>query len=287
MKVDRIITALNNNPTYADFWNIFSPIWSKRFNLRPTLIYVGSSGELSNSGVSEDHGDIIRVDKVEEVTPHNSLTSNQLRRAHEGVDWSVTWALYWACSQFPNDVCVTSGIDETFLSDFYFDLLKDIDEEKYVIGFDDAYEGYSPDTIGYHSNISEAFYPTSHVSAKGSTFKKIFKMEERWEDEIKKVFSHRGNYNLPPNLWGLDECYASHCIDSYSKNVDDSVFVKLGMFRKEWLPRRIDRGLHLHGGKFNYDPEALKNGHYTELVAPRPYSNYKQAIDSLLADFLK
>tara|TARA_R100000700_G_scaffold40089_1_gene54702 strand:- start:26352 stop:27179 length:828 start_codon:yes stop_codon:yes gene_type:complete len=275
MKVDRIITTLNSNPLYADFWNIFSPIWNERFNLRPTLIYVGSAEELSDSNLSKDHGDIIRVDRVDAVT------------VSAKPDWSVTWALKWGASQFPNDVCVTSGIDEIDLSDFYFDLLKDIDEEKYVIGFDDAYEGYTPDTLGYHSNIPHAFYPTSHLSAKGSTFKKIFNIEDRWEDEITKVFSHRGNYTLPPNLWGLDECYASHCIDSYSKNVDDSVFVKLGMFRKQWLPRRIDRGLHLRGGKFNYDPEALKNGHYTELIAPRPYSHYKQAIDSLLADFLK
>ena len=67
MKVDRLITCLNNNDNYTGFWNSFSPVWSKKFGVKPTLIFVGSQLELDSNNFSTQYGDILRVDNVPEV----------------------------------------------------------------------------------------------------------------------------------------------------------------------------------------------------------------------------
>jgi len=274
MKVDRLITCLNNNDIYTGFWNAFSPVWSKKFNLRPTLVFLGSEQELRSNNLSEEYGDIIRLDPVPEVTVDHRL------------DWSVTWALFYAASQFQEDVCMLQGIDQMPLSNFFFDQIKDVDEDKYVIGFADAYEGYSPAQLGYH-NLTNSFYPSSHHVAKGKWYKNIYSIDDDWSSEVKKVFQTRSSYHLPQNLWGLDECYSSKLISKFEQEVDSEKFHKCRFFKDFWFKSRIDRIWHMTPQGLQYDKERLKSGGYSEFHSPRPYYQYSQEINKVIKDLME
>lgn len=276
MKIDRLIVCLNNNLTYTGFWNAFSPVWLNKFNLKPTLAFVGTQEELESLSLSTEYGDIIRLDPVPEVI----VTRDR--------DWSVTWALFWAASRFPEEVCMLQGIDQMPLSNFFFDSIKDIDSEKYVIGFSEAYEDLSINrNYGYHPKHGQ-MYPTSHHVAKGKIFSKIYNIDPDWIQEIKKVFSCRSDYKLSYDLWGFDECYSSQLINDHKKKYGDSMFFNLRIFKSHYsLSHKLDRGFHVSGEDLIWDSEKLKNGHYTELHAPRPYAVYEKTLSKFIKELME
>lgn len=273
MKIDRILFALNNNPTYTSFWNVFGPVWVKKYNVIPTLIFVGSEKELEENNFSREFGEIFRIDPVEEVIVNKDL------------DWSVTWSLFWGATLFPEDTCMTCGIDQLMLTDKFVNLLKPISDNKYVIGFSDAYKDYSKEELGYF--CESGFYPSSHNVAKGKVYKDIFEIEDSWEEEIKKVFYYgRDRYPMKRlnKLWGLDECYASEKIVEFDSKykTEDSIIVYLEIFNNFWKNSRIDRG----GININYNTDLLRKGLYSELHSPRPYEKNKLFIDKIVKDYL-
>jgi len=275
MKVDRLIVCLNNNPTYVGFWNAFSPVWLKKFKVKPTLVFVGSQDELDFCNLSTEYGDILRLDSIPEVIVNPSL------------DWSVTWALFWAASQYPEEICMLQGIDQMPLSNFFFDQIEEVDSEKYVIGFADAYEGYAPGALGYHSKDTKHFYPSSHHAAKGKLFKKIYNIDNSWESEVRKVFNAKNMFHLPPHLWGLDETYSSYLISKYCEQGNEDLFHKCRFFKDFWYHNRVDRIWHMKGSKLEYDKSKLKSGKYSEFHAPRPYHQHIAVINSLLKDLME
>lgn len=256
MKVDRVIFAVNSNPLYSDFWNAFSPVWMNKFKILPTLIFVGSQAEFEKAQLSTQYSEIIRIDPVSDVILNSK-------------DWSVTWAFMWAPVLFPDDVCMTSGIDQLPLSNLFFDLIKDIPDDKYIIGFDGA----------YRDNL--ALYPSSHHVGKGSTFQSIYNLSTDWEVEIRKIFALRENYKHleRSHYWGLDEAHSSLVLNNH-KHQDQ--IVKLGMFFQKWAPCRIDRGGH----NARYHEGLLREGHYSELHAPRPYHKYRDWINRIIGNIM-
>lgn len=259
MKIDRVVFCLNSNPLYRNFWNVFSRVWKDKFDITPTLLFSGSEEELRAQELSEQYGEIIRLNPVPEVVVDPTL------------DWSITWALFWGPTLFPEDVCLTSGIDQLPLSDMFMKLIKDIPEDDYVVGFSDAYTGCS-------------HFPSSHHVAKGKNYKKIYDIDSSWENEVKKVFksAKTRHTNLPSNLWGLDELYSSEVLRSHPEFPEKVHLIK--EFHTSWNPRRLCRS-RLWG----WDKAALKNGEYSELHAPRPYNNgnNKKFIDSIVTELLE
>jgi len=210
MKIDRVLLTLNNNKIYTKFWNIVAPIWKNKFKIKPTLIFIGSEDEFKSNNF-ENLEDYIILNKVEEVF-----------RSYP--DWSVTWGVMYGASKFPNDVCITCGIDQIPLNYSFFDAIKNIEDDKYIIGFSDGYIGYTKNTLSYFNTKTNKLYPSSHHVAKGYLYKEIYNIEDDWELEIKKVYNSRGDYYLPNSLWGLDECYSSDKIENYN-NKNKIVFL--------------------------------------------------------------
>ena len=262
MKVDRVLMSLNNNSKYAGFWNAFSKVWKNKYNVLPTLIFLGSQKELRSLDLSEDYGEIYRFNEVPDVIVKREL------------DWSVTWVLYYATSLFPDDVCMTTGIDQLLLSSDYFDWISDIKEDKYVIGFADAYKNYNTNSLGYSPAKLGFFFPTSHHAAKGKTFCEAYKFEKTWEEEARKVFKNRADHPVlkRQKCWGLDETYSSTML----ANWDTDKIVRINKFWTHIKPRRIERP-HMV-----YEIDKLKNGEYFELHSSRPYKQFKKEIDELL-----
>jgi len=279
MKIDRVIFCLNNNPVYSSFWNKYSKVWRDKYKIKPTLIYNGTHDEIKHLKLSEEYGEIILLPIVEEVSIYKRL------------DWSVTWSLFWGAAMFENETSMLCGIDQLMLTNFFIDHLKDVPDDKYVIGFADAYKNYTPQTLGYMFSPESdralakrspaSYFPSSHHVAKGALYKDVFKIEDTWQDEVKKVFSHRNKYHHTNEVtfWGLDECYSSDLIYSYEK---EEVFHLPEFFYSYWHPARIDRG----GQNVQYDVQKLRNGDYSEYHSHRPYEIAKPYIDKLIGDLM-
>lgn len=258
MKIDRVLLPLNNNETYTKFWNVVAPVYKNIFNIHPTLIFLGTEEELKSNNFNENIGDIIRLDKVENISVSY-------------LDWSVTWSIFFGATLFPDDICFTSGIDQIPLSEFFFNKIEKYSEDKYIIGFSDAYKNYNIDTLGYFNTQTNVIWPTSHHVGKGHLFKSIFDIEDSWEQEIKKIYMSKDRYHLGDKLWGLDECYSSEKISVYQ---NQEVFVKLDLFWEYFHPRRIDNGAP-------FCIELLKEGYYSEITT-KNFNNEKERIETMI-----
>lgn len=252
MKIDRIIFCLNNNPTYTGFWNINSRIWAEKYDLKPTLFFVGEEEEFNSLNLSKNFGEVFFLPNLKQ-----DLTNGSKR------NWIVTWSLFYGIAKFfPDDVCLTSGIDQIPLGNHIFELANKY-SNKYLISFSDAY------------NNREDLFPSSHHIASGIDFKNIFEISDNWEEEILKVYASREKYKtINQDFWGLDEAYSSEMI--IKKRSDNIVLVK--DFFSDWSNRRIDG----RRNGMSYNRDLLKSGFYSELHALRPYEQYKSQIDDII-----
>lgn len=252
MKIDRVLFCLNDNQTYTKFWNINSKIWKTKFNIIPTLIYVGEEEDIQKNKLSNEYGDILILPKYSK-----DLCKGSVRQ------WYITWALFYGATKFPDDICMTSGLDQIPLSTVFLEKIEDIKEDKYIVGFADAYG-------------RKDLFPSSHHVGKGSIFKEKYEILDDWYEEIERIYQSRNLYkfhNLHDDYWGLDEAFSS---DFLVKKSEDVHFIN-NFFHVVWNSRRIDRA---HG--LTYDLKKLEDGWYTELHSPRPYELYRQQIDQII-----
>lgn len=238
MKIDRVLVSLNNNKTYTKFWNLIAPIWKYKFNIKPTLIFIGTVEELKSNNFDMNY-DIIQVE-VSEM---------------RGNRWGIPWTLFWLATQFPDDVCLTCGIDQIPLNHDFFKHIKDIDKEKFVVGISDAYFNYKLGTLSYFNTKSNILYPTAYNVALGKKFKNIFNIEDDVSDELRKVFLTKDSFHLPLDLWGIDECYFSDVIANYKYKEE----IELLGYYKFWGNKRLYDILNL-------DLNLLKRGYYSEFT---------------------
>lgn len=253
MKIDRVIFCLDDNPTYAGFWNLNSKVWKTVYGVKPTLMYIGAKGDIEKNNLSRQFGEII-------VLPESPIDlCNNFRRK-----WYITWALFYGPTLFPDDVCMTSGIDQIPLSSMFMDRIANVSKDKYVIGFADAYRDM------------QDHFPSSHHVALGNLYKTRFDIDEDWLTEVNKVHETRTQFNnlCMQSYWGLDESYSSRII---SKNRSGVEFIN-NFFHSSWSPRRIDRGWGL-----NYDTDKLSNGWYSEMHAPRPLKDCEQEVNKIIS----
>jgi hypothetical protein len=272
MKIDRVILTLNNNKTYTPFWNIVAPIWKNIFNITPTLIFNGTQEEFDSNNFDLSFGDYIILNSIPEVSEPNP-------------DWSVTWSLFWGASQYPDDVCLLSGIDQIPIGNFFFKEILKYDNDKFIIGFSDAYANYNIHTLGYFNTQTNVLYPSSHLVGKGKKFKEIYQILDDWEKEIVKVFNTKDRYYLknnfyPNRLWGIDECYSSEMISIFDKQDD---IIHLGIFWDYWHKNRIDLSGKIND---NFDINLVQSGYYSELTC-KGIEKYKNEIEMIINNLNK
>lgn len=236
MKIDRVLIALNNNKVYTRYWNTIAPVWKKRFGINPTMIFIGTEEEFNSNRFDLGY-DIVRFD----IPSHR---------------WLIPWSLFWLATQFPEDICMTSGVDEVPLSNGFFEEIENIDREKYVVGFSDAYNGYKEGSLSYFNTQTNVMYPSGYNAALGRNYKKILKIEDNLMEEISKVENSASKYSINGDLWGLDECYLSDMISSY--DLKDEI-IMLDYYRV-FGPRR----LYDHS---TIDINLLRSGYYSQLTS--------------------
>jgi len=267
MKIDRVILAVNNNATYTRFWGIVSKVWKNNFNITPTLIFNGTQSEFESNNFDIPKEDCIIVDRIAQVSESSP-------------DWSVTWSLFWGASQFQNEVCLLSGIDQVPLGDFFFKKIMEFTDDKFIVGFSDAYKSYDKNTLGYFNTVTNVLFPSSHLVGKGKKFKEIFDIDDSWENEIIKVHDSRNRYHLqnkfyPGKLWGLDECYSSEKISTFERQED---LIYLDIFWDYWEKNRIDICGKIN---HNYNINLVREGYYSELTTKK-YDIHKSDIENVI-----
>jgi len=269
MKINRIIFCLNNNNLYKGFWNVCSKTFKFVYpDATPTLFIKTSKTEFeqlkSQNFLSEEYGEVYRIEPVKEVILNDDR------------DWSTTWLLFYGASLFPDDICMTSGIDQLHLSNKFDKIIKNFTDETYYV---------APGEFVYEFNKGKfPLYPSGLHIAKGSRFKEVLEIDDNFDTEIKKVFSKRNLFEgrLPKDLWALDEAYSSLLIDEKIKQGDNNIKFAPDFFWKGyWSPRRLCRSR-----KIVYDADKLKEGFYTEIHCPRPYEENKEILDKIVSDLL-
>lgn len=239
MKIDRVLVALNNNKVYTKFWNLIAPVWEEKFGIKPTLIFIGTDEEFNSNDFNLDY-DIVKIDVPQ-------MRDNR---------WGIPWSLFWLATQFPDDICLISGIDQIPLNNDFFDYIEDIDKEQFIVGLSDAYLGYGINTLSYFNTKSNILYPTGQVVSLGKNFKKIFNIEDSLIDELDKVYLNKDFFHLPSDLWGIDECYFSDVIANYD-NKEEITFLD---YYKFWGDKRL-----FDISKLNLD--LLNQRYYTEFTS--------------------
>ena len=232
MKIDYVLVGSTKNPLYLDFWPLISKVWKKRFNVIPVLGLIDDNQE---ELVEDDYGLIL---KVKEIENYDSSLLSQLVRFY--------------LPKYLNGNCIISDIDMFPVSKKYF--LDDLN------GFENT------DFIIMSSNHPQTFntnqYPMCYVLGSDKNFKKLFNLDDTWEEFIKKI---------PNTGWFTDQTHLFNCI---KKNTD--INFKFPKRENGFIINRIDRS------NWSYDENKIKDNFYIDCHSLRPYSNYPYEIDKLI-----
>jgi FkbM family methyltransferase len=269
MKIDKVIFAVDDNPLYADFWQIQTKLVREILNAEPVLFYI--TDEDSNF-YFDGHG---TVKKINKNNCYNTITSFQ----------SQVIRMY-ATKYFPDEVCLTADIDMLMLNREYFvDQIKDIDDDSLVIFDSKSYDINRPECQD-PSHHSHERYPICYNAGKGKTFDKILNTNREFVEYVDELKNLRLG-------WGTDEIYFGRCVNNKNHGVN---IIKL--IRDKTTPWISDKRIERHNFpitfsnteefKLNktygsYDVSKLINSYYIDAHCPRPYSDCKNAIDELVS----
>lgn len=255
MKIDRVILSSNNNPLYYQFWNPLSKIYAENFGIKPTLIWFGSVNELNELSISKEFGDIVIVKAVDKYP----------------LPFQTTWGAFYHTSLFPNDVCLTMGIDQVPLSGMFLkDMIADIGESDYVMEIADAY-------LPEHWTINGSSSPSAYHIAKGFIFNKVYGFESTFEKEIEKVCNSgmKAVWEDTQLMWGLDETYSSQKLRQYRDCGGSIVSMSnFNLLKRTRIECERDK-------EPQFDEQNLKIGLYSEAHLCRPLENHKNYITKM------
>jgi len=252
MKIDRVILSSNNNPLYYHFWKPLSKVYVEKFGIVPTLIWLGTEAELIELGLQDDYYGEIIIAKANDKYP---------------IPFQTTWALFYHTLFYPNDVCLTIGIDQVPLSRMFFDMVKDFPDTDYSMLIADAY-------MPNHWTINGSASPTAYHIAKGSTFNDVYMFEDTFEQEIEKICNAgvKAFWEDTAGRWGLDETYSSMKLREYKGQINS--LNNFGLL----CERRIECERHK---ETPFDIDRLKAGWYSESHLCRPFTNHTEYITKM------
>lgn len=189
LKLDRVILACDNNPTYTDFWPAVSRAWTKIIGVKPTLAFIAPKGTPINTTL----GDVIYFEPIPDIP--NWFYAQVIR--------------LFLPMLFENEVCITSDMDMMPLNRAYFqNNIANIADDKFVV-----YRDKAGDDGGR--------YPMCYVAAKGKVFKEIFGLNNI--SDIPKLTIEWFNRGMG---WDTDEVLLREYV--YNWHTKTGRLVKLG-----------------------------------------------------------
>jgi len=232
MKPDLAIHSSDSNPYYLDFWPLVSRIWKLKFGITPLLVYIDDNHDIP---IDETYGIVIKMKPIPDIPKY----------------LQCLWVRYWIPSQYPNKISILSDIDMFPISKRYF--------LSRILSF--------PDDVYVHLNPASTFPSCYHI-AKGSLFKKVLDLPDKWEDSIRVLEAaavHGDGHSIPGvddpmTKWGWDEVYATKKINGIA---DKSIFRMIPRLPSD---SRLDRN------EWRCNIEDLRNEMYVDCHSIRPYS---------------
>jgi hypothetical protein len=264
MKIDRVLFALDANPVFQPFWPLNAELYARVYKIRPTLCFVGTEAEFQACNPSTEFGDVVRLEKDLPNLPEAKHVPDPNRPA------LTTLAVLHGPTMFPNDVCLTSGLDQFQLSPSFFNRAE-ASRADLVSGFAGC-----PEYIQREQEIGIRNVPTSHLVAKGSTFAKIMDTIPDWAEDAARMWRSDCKVMWDAfNRWGIDESFFS--MKMWEKVNAGQITVDLFSteFWNEWKARRLNRPHAVDA----VDMGKLYRGEYTELHSERhPFPDWVRTL---------
>ena len=247
MKIDYVVVATDNNPFYDGYWEIVKKTWKHVVDVKAILVTIGDE---DYHKIYDDY-ELIGYKKVDGIP---TSFQSQVSRL-------------FVTKTYPDKTFLTSDIDMIPLSKWYFvDNSENVDENSLLI--------YSADAYGYNNQIR---YPMCYNLATGKVYNEIMDLNCSYEEFIHRLYS----LNIEP-LWDTDELFWGKCVSEFETNPNtQNRVVKLHRGWGQGAHLRIDRDYWSR-----YDFSKVKEGYYIDSHLERPYSLYKNNIDSLVNDLL-
>jgi len=266
VKIDRVVFCCDPSPEFSFFWELNSELYRRAFDVTPTLFYFSDGNEFRAANPSTRYGEVFHLES--QVPGYTRPTAGPTWR-----NAAVTLALLHGPQLFPDEVVMTSGIDQFPLDRTFFDAVEKSSKE-FIIGFAGCRD-YTEHPVKFGCR----YYPSSHVVARGSTWRTVLHGEDDWGKDLPRMWNS-GYPVMWPDFecnWGIDEAFLSQRIASSSVEVDEFSTE----FFEDWERRRLNRP---RLQDVNLDEDAVYD--YSELHANRPMFPYevkllKQTINRL------
>lgn len=263
MKIEIVTLSCDSHPIYYEFWHPVSKYWKTKFKIHPVLLYYGND----DIHLSEEYGDVFKFKENPNIPGY----------------MAGCWGRFWLTKKYPDKVCMTGDIDLIPLQKKYFS--EDLEKYKTTDYIHLNADGYCPNNFD-HWKVPYNTVPACYHVALGKVFHDVYSFETDFYKEMKRYkntdYTDRTEYAFHSEKrlkhaskenggnWGHDEVWSSDLLRNYLSK-GGSVKTEVGIQR-----RRICRS------NWQYEPSDVKNGKYIDSHLLRPYSEYKNKIDSLM-----
>jgi len=274
MKIDKIIFAADDSH-FLEFWPTQSKICKEVLGIEPVLFHIT---DCDSDFYYDEYGLVKKIKKIEFIRSGALAAIGRM----------------FFTKYFPDDVCLIADIDMLLIDKNYiYNSIKNFDDNSLVIYISDAYDTNRPEAKEYvlrdyfPQNMNQ-LYPYHLNAAKGKTFNKILDTDCSFEEYINR-HKELGNKTL---FWGADECYFSQCVNNKKHNVKIEKLVRgyespwkcLKRIERHRFPVRLEFKNEIDAQKIEgvYDFNNFEKDNIVEINCPRPYSKFKEVIDSII-----
>lgn len=208
MKINRIITSVNANPTYLTFAPYMTNVWKSLHGITPTIAYIQSGNEDSDYIVQEylsSHCDILVFPRIEQID--------------YGVQAKVT--RMFLSAEYEDDYSVIADIDMIPMSTKFL--------ESYSVAEDSHFVKFATDHASYSSNENKGKWQMHGTAAKGTTFRKIVNPEKLpYRDLLLswKGFPQDPKSNIFNNFHAFSDESLLKCLFEQRGGKDQSISIK-------------------------------------------------------------
>ena len=237
MKLDCIVTSVNNNPLYADFIPLFIKTWNKLYpHVDVKIIYIHTHIP-ENIKKYEKH--IILFPPLPNVSP--VFTSQYIR------------LLYPALLKYQNGIMITDMDILPMNRKYFSENIQHIQNDKFV--------------SMRNCLLSEKQIAMCYCVANNKTWGNIFQIKtlEDVKTRLTKI-SHHYNGNIS---WFLDQIHLYHNVKYWNSKTNNCIILK----DQQTKFNRLDRNTFTLNKNII---QSIKNGKYSDYHCYRPYNNYKE-----------
>jgi hypothetical protein len=271
MKIDKIIFASDDNPTYLSYWEINAKVCREVLEIEPVLFWITDE----DSDFYHDGNGLVK--KIKKLPDH---IIEEWGQTFHSSSFQAQNVRLWGTKFFPEEVCLTSDIDLILFNKQYLDEnVMSADPDDFVILGSDAYDTQRPEGGIYGTPR----YPIPYLCGKGKTFCEIFDLYSDYKPFIQRLA-------LFNNGFCTDELYVGKMISEYTGNIKIQK-KRRGVSSFFFCNRRIEKFHFYSSESIDHRPKAdfrldlsgyLCLDNYIDTHLPGPYDVFKEKVDNLM-----